>query len=221
VLPTSSRRLSSALIDRLAALGGLARAQVRLVRGDLWGLPAVGLALVVALLLAPLHWQERLSDAAFGSAIVAAIGVAFLYGRDVDRGHELSLTTPTSPHALLLLRLGLLAVYELVINVAGAGLFALAHSAITPGWFLAYWLAPLCCLMAISLLVASALHPLVAALVSVALWLFRALGHLAVVQSSPLAAYDRFWHQGALPWLVAALAVGLTLLLLDRRERMA
>jgi hypothetical protein len=209
------------LAVRLEAGLDLALAQVRLIGRDLWALPALGLALTALLALAPLRWSDRPGAVALASGLLPAIGMALLHDRDLDRGHELSLTAPTARRAILLLRLGLIAGYQLVINLAGALLLGALHGGVTPGWFVSYWLAPLCCLAAISLLAASAAHPLAAIALSVALWLPRAIGQVAATSLRALAAYDAFWHRGSVPWLVAALALGLAFLVVDRRERRA
>lgn len=198
----------------------LLAAQFRLIRRDLLWLPLLILPLAVFLARSAIYIQEQASLLAFVASFITALCMAFLYGQDADPARELTLVTRTSPRLVLCMRCSVVFGYDLLINLAGVLPFLPAHGIITPAWFLANWLAPLCCLAAISLLLSVLVHPAVAVVFCSFLWILRAMSSLFVIQNmSFLQQYEQFWHSGAPLFGIAALAVCLTFLCLERRER--
>ncbi len=195
-------------------------AQLRLIRRDLWWMPLILLPLIALLAITPYHWQNRASILAFTGALITALCMAFLYGQETDPTREMTLVTPTSPRLILCMRSCVVFGYNLLINLVGVLPIMLAHNAITPTWFLVNWLAPLCCLAAIALLVSTLINATTAVFVCTLLWVLRALSDPYMIHITFLPQqYEDFWHQGPLLFAIAAVAVGLTFLCLERRER--
>jgi len=210
--------------------GELLWAQARLIRRDLFWAPLLILPLVGAVVYLPTPWRQDPGVAAFLAALLTALGMAFLYGPQVDPAREMALVTPTSPRLTLGLRCCVVFGYDLALNCGLILPFLVAQGATTPAWFLANWLAPLCALSGIALLVSVALNVNIAVLACVVLWTLRLVGGvqaflLASAQPLPAAAwqrvYDGFWSQGPLLFVVAALAAALAFIVLERRERFA
>ena len=193
--------------------------QLRLIRSDLFWMPLLLLPIAVSLAVWHHASQDPLSIQAFLAALMTALGMAFLYSHETDPAYEMLRVTQTAPSLVLLLRCGLVFGYDLLINLAGLLPFLLTHATITPAWFLANWLAPLCCLTAISLLLSILANSKVASAVCLILWGLRAISFIQPGTISPtLQYYETFWHQTPLLFFITVLAVFLTLILFERRE---
>ena len=96
----------------------LVRAQLLLLRQEVWlsSLLVMLLGYVVALV----SGQGDRAASVIGALapLVAAAGVALVYGPDVDPGLELALATPTSPRQVLLARLVVVFGYDLCLALA-------------------------------------------------------------------------------------------------------
>jgi Putative zinc-finger len=195
-------------------------AQLRLIRRDLWWMPLILMPLTALLATTPYHWQNRASILAFTGALITALSMAFLYGQEADPAREMTLVTPTSPRLILCTRGCVVFGYNLLINLAGVLPIMLSHSAITPMWLLANWFAPLCCLAAIALLISTLINAATAVFTCALLWILRALSDPQMIHITFLPQqYEDFWHQGPLLLAIAAIAVSLTFICLERRER--
>src|SRR5258708_1336807 len=197
-------------------------AQCRLIRRDLLWMPLLILPLAAFLAGSSMRAQERASMLAFVAAFITALCMAFLYGREADPAREITLVTTTSPRLILCMRCCMIFGYDLLINLIGVLPFLLLHSTVTPAWFLTNWLAPLCCLAAISLLLSVLLHPAVAIVLCSLLWILRAMSDIWSTRlihfATPLQGYEQLWHSEGLLFGIAALAICLTFLFLERRE---
>ncbi|HUY75261.1 MAG TPA: hypothetical protein VMV29_00720 [Ktedonobacterales bacterium] len=205
-------------------------AQTRLIRRDLFWAPLLILPLVGAVVFLPPPWAQAPGTAALLAAFLSALGMAFLYGPQVDPAREIALVTPTSPRLVLGVRCCVVFGYDLALNCGLVLPFLVVRGVVTPGWFLANWLAPLCALSGIALLLSILLSANVAVLVCVILWALRLFGGaqaflLASAQPLPAApwqqVYERFWSQGPLLLVVAVLAALLAFVALERKERFA
>ena len=193
--------------------------QARLIRRDLLWMPLLIVPLAALITILPYFWLDQANVIAFSAALITAVGMAFLYSQESDPAREVTLIAPTSPRLLLAIRCGIVFAYGLLINLLSMLPLLLAHAAITPAWFFANWLAPLCCLAAISLCVSILTNPTVAIFVCALLWVLRAMSSLPLLQVSSLQQYEAFWHQGPLLYAIAALAILLTFLCFERKER--
>lgn len=223
------RSLPQACWFALVVCGEHFRAQARLIRRDLFWMPLFIVPLIGLTVYLP-PWQHSPGTAALLTALLTALGMAFLYGQEVDPAREMALVTLTSPRLVLGVRSSLVFGYDLLLNCGLVLPFLAVQGIVTPAWFLANWLAPLCCLSAIALLLSILINANTAVLVCLALWALRLLGSVQAFlfgggQTPPpapgLQQYERFWHQGPLLFVVATLAVFLAFVVLERKERFA
>jgi hypothetical protein len=205
-------------------------AQARLIRRDLFWMPLFIVPLVVAMVYLPGPWRQAPSTAALLAALLTAIGLAFLYGQEVDPAREIVLVTLTSPRLVLGIRCCVVFGYDLLLNCGLILPFLALHGIITPAWFLANWLAPLCCLSAIALLLSIVVNTSAAVFACCILWALRLLNSVSIlfsggIQPHPEAPwqqqYESFWHQGPLLFAITLLAVLLAFIALERKERFA
>lgn len=214
----------------LMLCGEHVRAQARLLRRDLFWMPLCIVPLAGSLVYLPSLWPDTPGVAAFLAALLTAFGMVFLYGQRVDPARELVLATSTSPRLVLGIRWGLIFGYDLLINCGLVLPFLAVHGVITPAWFLVNWLAPLCCLSAIALLVSILLNASTALVVCVLLWALRLFNSVqSMLLGSPQLLpealwqqrYESFWHQGPLLFAIALLALILAFVVLERKEHFA
>jgi hypothetical protein len=103
--------------------------------------------------------------------LLAAVGVAFLYGTEVDPALELQLATPISPRMLLLARLALVFSFNLLLAVGASLALAALYPALSLWQMIAAWLAPMAFLSALAFLLSVlSFDPLLSALISLLLW---------------------------------------------------
>jgi hypothetical protein len=224
------RQLLSACWLALTISGEHFVAQIRLIRRDLFWMPLFIVPLVVAIVFLPGPWRQAPGIAAMLAALLTAIGLAFLYGQEVDPAREIALVTLTSPRLVLGIRCCVIFGYDLLLNCGLILPFLALHGIITPAWFLANWLAPLCCLSAIALLLSIVVNAGTAVFVCCILWALRLLNSVSVllfggIQPQPEASwqqqYESFWHQEPLLFVITLLAVSLAFIVLERKERFA
>lgn len=205
-------------------------AQARLLRRDLFWMPLFILPLAASVIYLPQSWQQAPGMVALLAALLTALGMAFLYGQKVDPVREIALVTLTSPRLVLGVRCCLVFGYDLLINCGLVLPFLALHGVVTPAWFLTNWLAPLCCLSAIALLLSILVNASTAVFVCALLWVLRLLSGVRTFllgggQTLPQVPwpqpYERFWHQGPLLFAIAILAVSLAFIVLERKERFA
>lgn len=212
------------LSSRLSLLGQLVAGQLPLVRRSIWTASALTIALgfVVALLAGEGSGARVL---ALLAPMVAALGVAFIYGPESDPALDLALATPTSPRLVLLARLTLVFGYDLLLALAATvGLFA-SREDMSLWSLISLWLGPMFFLSAFSLSLSVLLGPTAAITGAMLLWAAR-LGVLTDPGRSflPGALAEipaSFWQTGpALPAL-GGLLLALALFYVPRQERLA
>lgn len=112
--------------------------------------------------------------------IIAAFGVAFLYGDDADPALELQAASPVSPRLIVLARLALVFTFDLVLALIASIFLAASSANITLLPLIAAWLAPMTCLSALAFLMSVLLFdPLISALLALALWAAVVARHIA------------------------------------------
>lgn len=204
-------------------------AQARLIQRDLFWMPLFLVPLVVVIVYLPGPWAQA-SGAALLAALLTGLGMAFLYGPQVDPAREIALVTRTSPRLVLGVRCCVFFGYNLLLNCGMVLPFLALRGIVTPAWFVTNWLAPLCCLSAFALLLSILLNAGVAALVCLLLWALRLLSSVQAIllggspsfpQTFWQQPYEAFWHQGPLLFAVAGLSVLLAFGLVERKERFA
>ncbi|GHO47836.1 hypothetical protein KSX_59990 [Ktedonospora formicarum] len=212
------------LVEHTFRLGGIVMehvgAQLRLVRHDLWWmpLPLIPLALAIAIFARQMEYSAPIL--AFLGSLITALGLAFLYARESDPAREVILSTPMPAHLLLYLRSGIMFTYNLLINLLCLLPLLLTQGTPTLSWFITNWLAPLCCLTALSLLVSVLCNANAAIFLCMLLWILRLLA--SSTQFHPInfaQQYESFWHQSPALFLIAFIAACISLLFINRRER--
>lgn len=136
--------------------------QVRIIHKSIWiASTLVGLfGCFLALFISNNHLQDAASMLALFTAVVAASGVAFIYGTDNDAGFEITLSTPTSIRIVMLCRMLLVIGYNFVISAIVSTVIGLMHGGGI--WeIMQLWIGPMLLLssisMSLSLMVGSAL----------------------------------------------------------------
>jgi hypothetical protein len=195
----------------------LLRIQARVVRGEIWPASALIMALGLVVTLVAADTLPLVLVA----PVIAAVGVAFIYGPTVDPALEIELATPTSPRSVLLARLALVFGYDLVLGLLGSLLLALLATDVSLWPLVMSWLAPMAFLSSLALLLAVlSVDSGLGALVSLVLWvlfhLFRSDDLSPFFFSIPdiLAASSRPWL-----WLLSVLMASLAVLISGREER--
>lgn len=148
--------------------------QAQLLRPSVWIASAAGVAF--ATLLAASLSAELGRDGVLTIALplIAAAGVAFLYGPENDPGLEITLATPTSARLVLLSRFSLLFAFDLALALLGTLALSLALGASPWGLALA-WLGPMALLSTVSLALSLFTGPAIATLGAAMAWLAGAL----------------------------------------------
>jgi len=181
-LPAPSKAVLLGALDRVRRerqrvsapmrLWQLLRAQVPLVRRSLW--PASAVIMAASCLLSLGLPQGGPILLAMVAPLVAAAGVAMIYGPENDPALELALATPTSPRQVLLARLALVYGYDLALALAGSlALSAFGGPAYALRGLVLSWLGPMTLLSALALTLSLWIGATNGATVSFLFWLAR------------------------------------------------
>lgn len=169
----------------------LLRLQVRVVRREIWAASALVMALgtLVTLAMSGPAASGGTLPLVLVAPIVAAGGVAFLYGPAVDPMLEIELATPASSRLVLLARLALVFGFDLGLGLAMSVVLAVLQPEVSLWPLVMDWLAPMAFLSTLAfLLTVLSTDPGLSVLVSLVLW-----GGLNVRKSVGLLL-------GRLPW---------------------
>lgn len=199
------------------------RSQTRLVHPATWA--ASGLVIALGALVSLVFSQSAQASAelpfVFVAPLVAACGVAFLYGLDADPALELQLATPIPPRLILLARLALLFGFNLTITLVCSVVLVLARAQISLAPLIVAWLAPMTFLSALAFLLSVLFFDsLVSVLISFMLWIGIVLRRFVTIESFifPDLLNPAFYP---LMLLAAPALVVLALWLAEREERWA
>ena len=180
-----------ALKMSLLWMGLILRSQMRLINVLMWGASAILLAL--GTLVTFLSFQTPNGTTLpiiLVAPVVAAVGVAFLYGEDVDPPLELQMTTPVSPRVVLLARLALLYGFNLLLALVCSVLLALSQAEISLAPLVLAWLAPMTFLSALAFLLSVFLFDTtLSIIVSLVVWFLLVWRHFADLSLTPYATY--------------------------------
>jgi hypothetical protein len=197
----------------------LALAEARLVRISVLVASALVMAfgVVVAAIPASVDGGDILS---LLSPVVAAAGIAGVYGPQRDPAFEVVAATPTSPRLILLTRIALVFGYDLVLALAASG--AMAAAGADPAGMRALivaWLGPMALLSALSLVLVVWVGPDVAVVVAVALWSLRVLAD-GLLADTPrlLGLVHAAWSTNLATGLVTVALVAVALIAVGRGE---
>lgn len=198
------------VVPALSHVAQVAFRQARVLRTAIWIASALGIALAVLYALTLPRVVGEQDVLAFALPLIAATGVAFLYGPEVDVGLELALAAPTSPRLVLLSRFALLFGYDATLALGGTLALAwLRHD--TFATLVAVWLGPMALVATLSLALSLLLGPAVAVAGAASLWLSQALrvgdGVSLHITAGPFWPTTPWTLVGSLALLAAALFV--------------
>jgi putative zinc finger protein len=177
----------------------LLRGQAPLVRRGIWLASGLTTTLGVLVAIATLHQSIGSFTLALIAPVVAAFGMAFIYGPESDPSLEIAISTPTSPRLVLLSRLTLVFGYDLLLALVASLLLTAVHG-FSLWTLIELWFAPMLFLSALTLAVSLVFSPLVAMVGALILWGLR------LVQLSDTL------HQNVTPTVDLSHAFGLSLL---------
>jgi hypothetical protein len=187
----------------------LLESQAPLVRQEIW--PASLVIMVIGSFAAFLSGHTE--AVRMLSPLVAAAGLAVIYGPENDPAVELVLATPTSPRQILLARLTLVYGYNLLLAMtASLGLLAMVPIEML-GQLILGWLGPMTFLSALALLLSLWIGTANAVAIAYGAWLLQIMAGgmlfspeaLISAEAMPLlVAYRQFWNS---PILLLALAL--------------
>ncbi|RPI30170.1 MAG: hypothetical protein EHM70_14555 [Chloroflexota bacterium] len=210
--PFVSWRFNSTILRTLSLL----RAQVYLIKREMWPTSAAIMALgvIVAVL------SNHIEAITFIAPLVAAATQAMLYGPEHDPAHELALSTPTSQWKILLARLSVVSAYNLLLAL----LSSLAILLIIPpkllGMITLGWLAPMAFLSALALLLSLWIGTGNAVTLAYGLWILQFLQISKILENwgyssswdAFLNVYKSFWQSPGLLFLLSLVLVIIALL---------
>jgi hypothetical protein len=200
--------------------------QVRIIHKSIWiastlvGLFCCCLALYVST-QSHNHVHDATSILTLFTAVVAASGVAFIYGKDNDEGFEITLSTPTSIRIVMLCRMVLVIGYNFVLSALASVIIAVAHGGGL--WeIIQLWLGPMLLLSSISvsltLMVGSAfalaISLLIEALQAIPITIEK--GFIALQVARP-----DMWQTSPYVVLVAVLLLALAVFYAPRQPRLS
>jgi hypothetical protein len=184
----------------------LLRAQMRVVQQEIWLASALvmALGLFVTLTNQP---DVLLEEAPFVlvAPLVAALGIAFLYGPAAEPALEIELATPISPRLVVLARLLLVFAFDLALALLGSVVLIAAQRDWSLWPLVMMWLAPMTFLAALAFLLSMIFsEPLVGAAICLVLWGAQVLRAFILFDLLPnlLATGTQPWL-----WLSALVAV--------------
>lgn len=129
----------------------LMRAQLRVVRKEIWA--ASALILVLGVLVTATTYNaasNSMVPITLVAPLVAALGIAFLYDSDVEQMLEIENTTLASTRLLLLARLTLVFGFDLLLSLVGSIFLAIFHTDVLLWPLVLSWLAPMAFLSALA-----------------------------------------------------------------------
>lgn len=223
--PTSSTRVGGGpLGPQGRLLWDLLRGQVPLVRRGVWAASALTMALGCLVALTAREGSGAGVALALVAPIVAAVGVAFVYGPENDPSLEVALGTPTSPRLVLLARLTLVYGYDALLALGATLALVAVRGDAAPWPLVSLWLGPMLFLSGLSLLVSLAVGPTAAMLAAMVGWTTRVVVAWpppgGIVGEIGGGVFDAFW--GAEPALAAVgvALIAVAVLGVPRQERL-
>lgn len=213
------QEMKPGLTAQIRAIGlrmvNLLRTQIFLIKSDIWPASAgiMALAILVALI------SKHIEVISFISPLIAAGGMAMLYGADNDPAHELVMSTPTSTWKILLARLSIVSLFNLLLSLLASLVMLLIVPAELLGAIILGWLAPMAFLSALALLLSLWIGTSNAVAVTYGLWIFQFVllskGIQKIWYSTALdalaSACRNFWRSPGLLFILAVVLVGIVL----------
>jgi hypothetical protein len=195
----------------------LLRAQMRVIRSEIWiaSLLLIGLGTLVTLSEAAPDASGNSMPIVIVAPIVAAMGIAFIYGPDVDPSLEIQLATAIPPRLILVARLALVFGFDLLVGLASSVTLALSDSSVSLWPLILSWLAPMTFLSSLAFfLTIYSQEALLSGLICFVIWVWQAID-ISYIRIPDLTT------AAARPWLLvlAALLGGVALWLAGQEAR--
>jgi hypothetical protein len=191
---------------RLAWLWSLLVGQLPLVRRGIWTASALTMALgCIIELLRPYGVGKALAVVA---PVVAAMGIAFVYGPENDPSLEIALATPTSPRLVLLGRLTLIYAYDILLAVIASAAITAARGGMGLWPVIVLWLGPMLFLSALSLVLSLLFGSATGISAALVIWAARIMADGHWLPTGDRNLFIRFWGSNM---LLIPLAVALLL----------
>jgi hypothetical protein len=198
----------------------LLRSQLHVVRGEIWAASALVFTLGTAVTL--IMQTREVLPLVLLAPIVAALGIAFLYGPLADPALEIELASPASLQLIGLARLVLVFGFNLILGLAGSAVLVVLRSDLSFWPLVSLWLAPMAFLSALAFLLSILfLGPDLSVTISLLLWVLMVAVRLSQAQGLGLMDWPDLFSAPAQPWLWtgAGVASALALWLSGRTER--
>lgn len=192
--PDSERRSGGVWVRHL---WGVLRGQAQLISPGIWIGSFAMMMLAVIVIFVARNSQASPAILAFFAPLIAATGVAFIYGPESDPAMELAASTPTSPRTILSCRLILVFGYDfLLIFATTIALAILSH--VNPWVQVAAWLGPMLVLTAMSLALSMIASAVAAVSGTLGLLILHTLENTRLIQSFPVpgAPLHVLWSSG-------------------------
>lgn len=199
----------------------LLRSQLRVVRREIWAASALVMVLgtLVTISVVDPSTPDAVLPIVFFAPLVAALGIAFLYGPEVDPAFEIEMAAPVSTRLILLARLVLVSGFNLLLGLIASVALVVINPALSFWPLVTAWLAPMAFLSALAFLLTMwSTDPSLGVLISLGLWMLQ-----AIRQTPGLNSYfwyvPNLWSPEARVWLwIAAALLSLIALWLGARE---
>ena len=205
----------------MAGLLLLLRRQAALVRQGIWAASLIVLALGVILTFLFPGTGVNSSLLALAAPIVAAGGIALVYGPENDPATELEMATPVSPALILLARLVLVYGYDLALAALASVALWLAPDHLMLSQLILAWLAPMLFLSALALALSVIVNSQMAIIIAFSLWGLHLVTQLRGPGVFPDVALftNALWSNQTLLYVLAALCFALALFRATRQEQ--
>lgn len=157
----------------LPYLGALVQSQVRVIQAEIWLATTLVLALGTFVTLVTAQTAPAIESLplVYLAPIVAALGLAFLYGPGLDPASEIEVAAPTSPRLIFLIRLMLVFAFNLGLGLMGTLVLVVVHTDFSLWPLIESWLAPMACLSALTVLCSVLfVDPLISAAAGLLVW---------------------------------------------------
>ena len=186
--------------------------QAPLVRRGIWLASGLTTTLGILVAIATMHQSVGSFTLALIAPVVAAFGMAFIYGPENDPSLEIARSTPTSPRLVLLSRLTLVFGYDLLLALATSLVLTAIHG-IGLWSLIELWFAPMLFLSALTLAASLLFNTLVGMVGALILWGLRLVALSNAVNSSDAAQHSTVQILGLSALNPLLLGIGLALLL--------
>jgi hypothetical protein len=204
----------------LSGLLLLLRRQLSLIGAGIWAASLIVLVMgMILTYLFPYAGSPGPDVLALAAPIVAAAGIALIYGPENDPASEMEYATPISPALILLARLVLVYGYNLALALATSVLLWLLLGQVALWPLILSWLAPMLFLSALALALSVIWNSQAAIIAAFSIWGL----HVFDALRSPLPALVDFsnalWSNQMLLVLLALLCLALAFLRTLRQEQ--